>query len=310
MSITKKKFAYKAFGLTLLSDILMPELIPALEDQTRVDITVNISNGFPLNSPLVNTPFKHIVEGDEVIFYIPEVGSFSVVQDKKIIVNQINDRVDQGLVRLYILGTCMGIILLKNNILPLHGSAIVIGDKAYAFIGDSGMGKSTLASAFVKKGYPILTDDIIPISHSREKGYCIIPSYPHQKLWLQSLDNLGMSREHYHSIYGREDKYSIPVKDHFITQPVRVAGIFVLGKTSEFQPIMSEFTKLEGLHALYLQTYRNFLISRFGLLDWHLTLTANMINEIPLYKLERPCSGFSIKQLVSIILNKVRVEME
>ena len=72
-------------------------------------------------------------------------------------------------VRLYILGTCMGALLLQRKILPLHGSAIAINGKAYAIVGDSGAGKSTLASAFLNKGYQLLSDDVIPVSLSNEE---------------------------------------------------------------------------------------------------------------------------------------------
>ena len=38
----------------------------------------------------------------------------------------------------YLLGTCMGTILMQRKILPLHGSAIEIEGKVYAIVGDSG----------------------------------------------------------------------------------------------------------------------------------------------------------------------------
>ena len=73
---------------------------------------------------------------------------------------------DEDKIRLYILGTCMGALLMQRKILPLHGSAIAIDGKAYAFVGDSGAGKSTLASAFLSKGYKLLSDDVIAVSLS------------------------------------------------------------------------------------------------------------------------------------------------
>ena len=77
----------------------------------------------------------------------------SIFKDgNKIIVSPL-DEIDEDVIRLYILGTCMGAILMQRKILPLHGSAIAINGKAYAIVGDSGAGKSTLASAFLKKGY-------------------------------------------------------------------------------------------------------------------------------------------------------------
>ena len=95
-------------------------------------------------------------------------------------------------IRLYILGTCMGAILLQRKILPLHGSAIAIDGKAYAIVGDSGAGKSTLASAFLKRGYQLLSDDVIPVTLNHANVPIVTPAYPQQKLWLESLNHFGM----------------------------------------------------------------------------------------------------------------------
>ena len=75
---------------------------------------------------------------------------FCIQEGKRIIVSPIEGS-DEDEIRLYILGTCMGAILMQRKILPLHGSAVAIDGKAYAIVGDSGAGKSTLASAFLTK---------------------------------------------------------------------------------------------------------------------------------------------------------------
>lgn len=63
--------------------------------------------------------------------------------------------------------------LYHNAVLPLigdhlgglflHGSAVAIGESAVAFLGQSGDGKTTLAGAFAKAGYPYLTEDVIEL---------------------------------------------------------------------------------------------------------------------------------------------------
>ena len=114
-------------------------------------------------------------------------------------------------IRLYVLGTCMGAILMQRKTLPLHGSVIAIDGKAYAIVGDSGAGKSTLASAFLKRGFQLLTDDVIAVSFSEEGIPFVTPSYPQQKLWSESLDHFGMESNNYQPLIDREDKFAIPV---------------------------------------------------------------------------------------------------
>ena len=91
---------------------------------------------------------------------------------------------DEEKVRVYLLGTCMGALLMLRNTLPLHGSAVVIDGRAYAFLGDSGVGKSTLAAALVHQGYPLVSDDVIATTaRESDAAPLVMPAYPQQKLW-------------------------------------------------------------------------------------------------------------------------------
>ncbi|WFR62136.1 hypothetical protein P9222_28415 [Paenibacillus amylolyticus] len=84
-------------------------------------------------------------------------------QGKRIVVSPIPGA-DEKKVRLFILGTCMAVIMMQRGILPLHGSAVVIDGWAYAFVGYSGAGKSTLSAALASRGYPLLTDDVVALT--------------------------------------------------------------------------------------------------------------------------------------------------
>ena len=47
--------------------------------------------------------------------------------------------------------------------LVLHASAVVQDHKATAFLGPPGYGKSTIAAAMNRWGYPFITDDILAV---------------------------------------------------------------------------------------------------------------------------------------------------
>lgn len=301
---TEKKVMYKAFDFKISSEIPLPELQRINEQEVSIDIEIQIDNILSFSSELVDTPFKHVVKDDQVMFYVPDVGFFSAQAGKRIAVCPL-DGADDSLVRLYILGTCMGVILMQKKILPLHGSSVVIDGKAYAFVGESGAGKSTLASAFMKRGYKLLSDDVIPVSLSNDNVPIVTPSYPQQKLWQESLDNFGMDKSQYKSIYGRENKYSVPVSSHYFSKPVPLAGVFELVKTENEMVELQQVEKLERLHTIFRQTYRNFLIPRLGLMDWHFHISTNIVNNLAVYRLCRPLSGFSAPQLVDLVINNV-----
>ena len=170
----------------------------------------------------------------------------------------------------------MGILLIQREILPLHGSAISIDGKAYAIVGDSGAGKSTLASEFMTRGYDLLTDDIIPVIISNEGKPTVVPSYPQQKLWIESLRQFGMDSSQYRPLFDREEKFSVPLKNQFCNTPLPLGGVFELVKSVQDGIEIAKITKLNKLQTLSAHTYRNQLISRSEKLEWHFKVISEL----------------------------------
>ncbi|MDF0727754.1 aldolase [Cytobacillus sp. S13-E01] len=300
----KKIIMYKAFGLNISCDVQFPELTIKKEqvDSSDIEITGIYGNSFPVIS---SSKYEFIINKDEVIFHAPNTATFLIEKGKRIIYKPIINA-DMDLIRLYILGTCMGILLMQRKIIPLHGSAVVIEGKVYAFVGDSGAGKSTLASAFIKSGYQLISDDIVPISLSDENLPIVTPSYPQQKLWHDSLKKLKIDSSNYRSIYGRENKFCVPVSNTFCTRSLPLGGIFELIKDEVINRVeINSIQKLERLSTLFRNTYRNFLIPEMGLTEWHFNSSTKILNDIDFYRLNRPSSRCSTHEIVSLILGNL-----
>ena len=294
------KTAYKAFGLTIFSEIPLPELLFTAIEDNESDVVIERSEKLLLTMEL-NPEDVFVSKKDQVLFHVPEAAIF-LIQDGKRIVFSPFDGADEDEIRLYILGTCMGALLLQRKILPLHGSAIAINGKAYAFVGDSGAGKSTLATAFLKRGFQLLSDDVIPVTLNSEKIPIVTPAYPHQKLWLESLDRVVKESGDYEALILREDKFAIPVLSQFATEPLPLAGVFELikgdNKEIELQPILN----LQRFYSVYRNTYRNFFMQGAGLMEWHFETTSKMVNQIDFYQLRRPTTRFTAHDLTDLIL--------
>ena len=63
----------------------------------------------------------------------------------------------------YLIGPILGTVLRLRGTTVLHACAIGIDGQAVIMLGDAGAGKSSLASAFARQGYPILTDDLVAL---------------------------------------------------------------------------------------------------------------------------------------------------
>lgn len=296
----KTRILYRAFGLKIASEIRLPELTETNDKNNPIDISIEIGNLTSLWNT-IGKKGKFIIQERSVLFGILDTAIFCIQEGNKIIVSPFNNR-NEDKIRLFILGSCMGILLMQRKILPLHGSAIAIDGKAYALVGDSGAGKSTLASAFLNKGYQLLSDDVVAVSLSNQETPTVFPSYPQQKLWKESLIEFGMETESYRPLFDRETKFAVPVDTNFFSAPLPLGGIIELVKTEEEEIEIHRMEKLDRLYMMFRHTFRNSLIPRLGLLEWHFRMSTKTITKIDMYRLQRPISSFTADDLVSIIL--------
>ena len=90
----------------------------------------------------------------------------------------------------FLLGPVISVLLHQRGFLVLHGSAVKINNESIAFVGNRGMGKSTIAINLYKKGYPLVTDDIIAINFDNEGNPYIYPGYSHVRLSKDSYNHI------------------------------------------------------------------------------------------------------------------------
>lgn len=302
---TMSNTIYKTFGYSIQSDILLPELQQIDNSQNNIDIFITYANLTERWLELSDTPKKFVVTENLIMFWIPNLAIFAVEDGTNITISPEKDA-DEDKIRLYILGSCMGAILQQRRILPLHGSAVVVDHKAYAFIGDSGHGKSTLASSFIQRGFQLLTDDVIAVTMGPDNIPYVTPAYPQQKLWQESLDTFGMNSDEFRPLFDRETKYAIPVASHFSTDTVPLAGIFELIKMDCSHAEIRAIDKLERLPLLYRHTYRNFFLPNRGLTQWHFDTTARLSGSVDIYQLQRPLNESTVHQLTDMVLSTIR----
>lgn len=234
-----------------------------------------------------------------IIFKVPNKGIFLIQNGNEIIYSPINETQDESL-RLYILGTCMSAILMQRKIFPLHRSSIAINDKAYAIVEDSGAGKSTLAKAFLNRGFHLLSDDVIPITFSDQHTPIVIPSYPQQKLWVESLNHFGL--ESSQPLIERDTKFSVPVSAQFINEQMPLAGIYELIKIESNKLSLMPIQSMVRFQTLFNHPYRNLFIEGSGLMEWHFDTSAKLVETISLFRICRPISGFTADEIVELIL--------
>lgn len=304
---TIKMYTYVAFGLTVRSPILLPELIKKDLGKEKSDITVELASLDTEWNTAADDDTAFVVKKNHVLFQVQDTATYKVQNGDRILVSPMVN-VTEDKIRLFLLGTCMGIILLQRGILPLHGSAVNINGRAYAFVGDSGAGKSTLASAFLKRGFQLISDDVIPVTLDQDQIPMVTPSYPQQKLWQESLNHFGENSHKYRPIIERETKFAVPVASQFTSNPLPLGGIIELLKDDNEEIEFQTITGLHCLQTLFYHTYRNFILNPAGLRDWHFKMSTHILKQSKLFQLKRPISRFTAHELVSLILDRIYEE--
>lgn len=196
-------------------------------------------------------------------------------------------------------------VLLENSIAPLlanhaggtnlHGSASAIGGRGVAFLGVSRRGKSTLAGAFMRRGHPLLTEDVLDLERG-ETGWLVRPHPGSLRLFADSAANLG---------FGASRAGKAPVCAASLTranETVPLAAIYMLGEGASGRVTIESLSPADALaellrHAFVLDVEDHaFLISHFERL-------AELAAAIPCRRLDYPRRYDVLPQVVAAVVD-------
>jgi hypothetical protein len=163
--------------------------------------------------------------------------------------------VKKATLELYLNGSVYGAILHQRGVLPLHGSSFIYHGEGILLCGDSGVGKSSLTTAFVLDGHNFLTDDVTPILIQRSKPWIWAMS-DQVKLWEDSVEQLNQSWQKLDQIDPDNEKYYFPLS-RSETDFFRLDHVFLLEIQEEIKNVcFQDLSGSEKLTALRMEIYR------------------------------------------------------
>jgi len=92
------------------------------------------------------------------------------------------------LARAIVLGPALALLLELDGRFCLHGSCVVAGAEAIAFVGPKHFGKSTLSLALTAAGCRFVSDDTVAIEPGPPTR--VHPAVPSMRLWNDTVENL------------------------------------------------------------------------------------------------------------------------
>lgn len=277
---------YAVFGLHFASEIEFPELsgLPPVSAAAPV-VAIRMGIAAPVEKP--QDIGSHYQSNDEeFVFEVKDVARYRINRGEEIIVEPARDASNRNL-RLFLLGSALGILCHQRGLLPLHANAIVDNGFAVGFAGHSGAGKSTLAAHFQARGYEILCDDVCVISFDKDGVPAAWPGLPRLKLWRDAVDTLGHSDKDLDRAIEGKEKFNLPLNRSATSGPYPFKRLYILNKADATSGGIERISGTAALETVMSQTYRGHFLKTMGRSAQHFGQAAKLLKHAEVYSAPR-----------------------
>jgi hypothetical protein len=221
-----------------------------------------------------------------------------------------NPEYHRMVVEVQLLGIVLACWLEWQGIPALHASAVVVDDRAVAFLSTGGGGKSSSAVALMQAGNPLLADDIVPVEWTGE-AFVGRPGYPQMRMWPEQAEHFLGHYESLEIVYPGYTKRRVPVEENglgpFCAASRPLACLYLperrevadWGVRTEITPV----PRREALMALIAHSFVPHLVEAMGLQPRRLGFFAEMTSRVPVRRIVYPSGLDHLPRVRRAILN-------
>jgi hypothetical protein len=235
--------AYSVYGLRIHTEIACPGLPSDPQPNENPDVTIRLLPAVSGSSESLENGYYEVRPGVFRLL-IKGVGRYLVEEGSRISVEPVEGSSSDE-IRLFLMGSVLGALLYQRGLFPLHGSAVETEWGAMIFVGAQGVGKSTLAAQFFRRGYRLLSDDVCAVT-TRAGKLEVLPALAQFRLCADAYERLDISRDGRFHV----DKYVVPMNERYCPDPAPLNAIHVLADRQEGEPqfeILRGFDRIERL---------------------------------------------------------------
>ncbi len=220
---------FRAYGLTFSSEIRFAHVADS-DFAGEPDVRIHLGEVFgPAYAPpptiaVESSPERLLIRG-------ARSATIRVSGGNRITVEPLPGG-DPAVIRQLLLGWALGGIFHQRGMLPLHASALCDGRDCTVFCAGSGTGKSTLAAAFINRGFTYL-DDNVALVNLRPDGCFVVPGAPELRLWDDSLSALAFEHRVAGPIRPGATKWSVSAGERFHSREAPIRKVFILRRTTD-----------------------------------------------------------------------------
>lgn len=181
---------YRAAGVDIDSELALPGL-PSAGAGSEADVAVRVGET-PASLPgALERGANWERAAGALLVSIPGLARFLVREAGEIVVEPLGGAPPEDLA-IFAAGSMLGLLLQLRGQIVLQASAVAVAGRAAVFCGSTSAGKSTLAAALGRRGYPTLCDDLCAIDMTAPGGPRALADATTLKLWAQAAKQLDL----------------------------------------------------------------------------------------------------------------------
>lgn len=211
------------------------------------------------------------------------IADFHVWQDR--IACQIFDAACREGVEQYLLGAVLSFWLERRGTPTLHAAAVSISGRAIGFLASNMGGKTSLATSLMRKGHPLLTDDVLPLTMSRGEVMAM-PGYPRLRMWPGQAAHFLGPVDSLSRVLPYLEKLWVPVAESsfgaFCSSPQPLACIYIPERRDRLEDFVciEVLSPLEAMKELIRHSFVPYFVEAFGLQSTRLAFFAKLVRQV------------------------------
>ncbi len=295
-------YFYSIYNLSIKSFFPFPELS---KSSTPPDVVIK--------KAMIRPPRQALKQGERlqvtpesIYLYYQDYCSLRI--KKKEIAVDIDENADEEDIKQYILGPALAVLLHLHGYLVLHGSSIGSEDHAFAFLGHSGIGKSTITAMMYSLGYQFISDDYVVLKKNKDR-WVVMPGVPVSKLWPEALDLLGEKAVNYSKVHSKIEKRKKSINKKLVKKPMPLKKVYILDDSVNLSAVcrpagarntITPFISQAKVPQLVKHTFvANLLYNKT--MRVHFLQCADLAKQVPVLHLQRVSSLELLPELIHLI---------
>jgi hypothetical protein len=205
--------------------------------------------------------------------------------------------VREEVLRLFLLGPALAVLLYQRGLLVLHASAVAMDGGVVAFLGGSGWGKSTIAASLHQRGYSLVADDAVAVQIEGDR-ITAWPGYPRIKVWPDTALALGHPEESLPRLHPQGEKRDLRVSGGAPQAALPLRCLYVLEEGPHYE--IASYGKQQAWMELVRHSYGIRLRHAVDAAA-HFSRCVTLAKAVPVRRLIRPRDFSALSALVRLV---------